>query len=496
MSGLGRPGPSRFPYPDRPQPSPGVGSGSSGVVRARQVIVIGANGSKIVITPGTSAQIALYPPGLPAGGQPGLLFAEDQGGGPGGQLVTVLEAPNFPGGATNPAILLTSPSQDGVSFPSSITFSDVSLISFANVTAVIAPSGDATGATDAATLNFALSVGYAVQLLPGTFYVNAPLEYPGGAVITGAGRSGISVYQQTTIQAAAAVDAVFCSSGWLEATNTQSQDPVTITGLKVNGNGLATYGIVSQNYDSLFADLEISNVTGDGIRFDTKSQSGSQTITGTAVNNRVRHCTFQSCGRGFATNEANLGSLAFTDGYLESCDIATVTGSAGVCIMGATGWHIAGNHLYGLPGHGIQLGQMYMTRVIGNYVETWGTSATASTYRGIDNFTFGSSDEGAGSVIAGNTLNLLNAPGNNGSQIEGITVNCLSNNSASFAITGNLLDCFPAAGFTNAYGIVLFNTGSASTLNITSTGNNLTGHWTAAVHQVPNGGTINLSAGV
>lgn len=48
MTGLGTPTPSRFPYPGRPQPSPGVAPGSGQIIRARQVIVSGANGGMFV----------------------------------------------------------------------------------------------------------------------------------------------------------------------------------------------------------------------------------------------------------------------------------------------------------------------------------------------------------------------------------------------------------------------------------------------------------------
>lgn len=139
----------------------------------------GADGSEVQLTPGTSAQISLFPAGFPAGGTAGLLFAEAEGGGSGEQLVTVLEAPAFSGSKTTPAILLSSPSEDGVTLLSSITLSDFNYINVANAEAIIAPSGDSTGATDAANINFCLTLGLGVQLLPAPlsapYYINSPI---------------------------------------------------------------------------------------------------------------------------------------------------------------------------------------------------------------------------------------------------------------------------------------------------------------------------------
>lgn len=50
---------------------------------------------------------------------------------------------------------------------------------------VIAPSGDTTGATDAAAINAATAAGKSVQLAPGVYYVNAPLNLGNEATQTG-----------------------------------------------------------------------------------------------------------------------------------------------------------------------------------------------------------------------------------------------------------------------------------------------------------------------
>ncbi len=79
---------------------------------------------------------------------------------------------------------------------------------------------DTSGAMDAAAINKALSAGQAVQLVPGIYYINAPIEYMQNAVIRGAGKSGLGIFSQTTIRATTAMDAMLCSYGWLGGSNT------------------------------------------------------------------------------------------------------------------------------------------------------------------------------------------------------------------------------------------------------------------------------------
>lgn len=61
------------------------------------------------------------------------------------------------------------------------------LISSGHIAQVaIAPSGDSTGATDTTAINNALAANGRVNLLPGTYYTNAPLIIPGNTHLTGA----------------------------------------------------------------------------------------------------------------------------------------------------------------------------------------------------------------------------------------------------------------------------------------------------------------------
>lgn len=328
----------------------------------------------------------------------------------------------------------------------------------------------------------------------GTYMVSALTEFPPGVRFAGGGRSGLSVSSQAVVRASAAMAAVFASSGWTEGTNTATHTGVAFQSLKVDGNNLATHGVVSQNYDSSFTDLEFANVSGDCLRFDAFSQSGSVQIASTGVNNRVAGCTFQNCGRGLATNDVTSGTAVYTDGFARDNIVAGAT-SAGIAVGRASGWLISGNHLYSLSQHGIQAGQMAATRITDNYIETWGTTATAGTYRAIDAATIQQSDSGNGIVIKGNTLRMAAAPGNAASVIEGISVLCANTNSTNVAATGNILRCAPSSGFASATGCRYANVGSGSVLTVASTGNLLTGSWTTGIGQTPAGGTITITAG-
>lgn len=64
LFGLGKPQPSRFPYPGRPQPSPGVAPSPGIVVRANTVIVSGPSGTPVgvfVYQPGTTPALGNPP---------------------------------------------------------------------------------------------------------------------------------------------------------------------------------------------------------------------------------------------------------------------------------------------------------------------------------------------------------------------------------------------------------------------------------------------------
>lgn len=366
---------------------------------------------------------------------------------------------------------------------------------------IIGPSGDTTGVTDAANINGALAGpagfpagGYAVRLMRGTYYVNEPIEMPAYAVLRGAGRPPVTKQGMTVIQAVGALSAVVCSHGWLENTQVTPALGVNISDLQVDGNGTAVRGIVLQTFDSVIENVSVENTTFAGLQFSVLGIGGVVAVAGDAPNNRVISCSFNSTGSYNIRTAESGGSDVFTDGFILDCTLAGA-GVAAICVQQAAGWLISGNHLYGLSQHGMQVGGMDNTRIIGNDIETWGSSAAASTYRAIDGWTFPQFGVN-GSVISGNSMWCLTAPGNAASSIEGINLAVEAGQSAVFAVVGNTLSFRPSSGFVTANGIVWTNLAATCTLTGTSTGNNVPGHWTNDFITVPDGGTITLTAGV
>lgn len=345
----------------------------------------------------------------------------------------------------------------------------------------LAPSGDPSGAADHSQIAAALAAGMPLVLLPGTFYVNAPVEYPAGCSITGAldtyaGSGG------TYIQATATMAAVFCSAGWLENSNGTSQPPVCIENLTISGNNLATYCLVTQNFRSSFSHLRLTGCTSHGFVLAFYGQNGTSGISNTMVENRISNCTVDSAGgAGFiSTDPASTSSI--TDGFLVDCTVSS-PGSTAISISASAGWLIAGNHVYGLPGSGISAGRAEATRIVDNYVETFGSSSTARYYYGI----IATSQEPEGCVIANNTILLTSAIAA-GSHAVGLQVASQGGSAMNFVVTGNLLYCANGVGGTTFGALIQSQPGS--TLGITHSGNGLVGSWGTAYYLYDNGGTI------
>lgn len=158
---------------------------ATGVAGVGIFTATGADGSKVQITAGTSAEIDLTPASLPAGATTGSLFAEAIGSGPGGQLSTVIEAPAFSGQSPG-AIALISESENGTTNPVSAFSIQVGQISLSNSDVWIFPTGDTTGVTDYTLIGLALTLGQSVRLGQGIYYLSQPLIWA-NAQLSGAG---------------------------------------------------------------------------------------------------------------------------------------------------------------------------------------------------------------------------------------------------------------------------------------------------------------------
>ena len=358
----------------------------------------------------------------------------------------------------------------------------------------IPPSGDASGATDAAAVNGALSAGQTVQLIAGTYYVNAAIEVPAHGVVRGAGRDALGSPYVTTIQAVGALVAVIASAGWLENTNTDGVNGTDLSHFTVNGNNTAANGIVLQTFDGRVDDVGVMNTTYSGIAWATLSNNQQAAVSGNLSNNRVTNCVIGNCaGPGIATFESS-ASDTYTDGF---CLFNIVTGcGTGIFIQQSADWLVMGNHVYTVQTHGMVLGDMWNTKVVGNQIDQWGQSTSRNVYRAVDGLQYPS--WGGMNVVMGNVIDVQVAPGNRSSGLEGMNLACHAGSTATWTVTGNNLLCEPARSeFRYAAPLVVTNAASTCVTDLASTGNQVGGGWsTKSWVTVPAGGTINHTTGI
>ena len=358
----------------------------------------------------------------------------------------------------------------------------------------VCPSGDTTGATDAAALNAALSAGKAVQLVPGTYYVNATIEVPAHGVLRGAGRDALGSPYVSTIQAVGPLDAVIASAGWLENTNADGLNGTDLSHFTVDGNSTAINGIVLQTFDGRVDNVGVMNMTYSGIAWSNLSSNQQEPVSGNLSNNRVTNCVIDSCaGPGIATFESS-SSDTYTDGY---CLFNIVTGcGTGIFIQQSADWLVMGNHVYTVATHGVVLGDMWNTKVVGNQIDQWGQSTSRNVYRAIDGFQYPS--WGGMNVLVGNVIDVQVAPGNRSSGLEGMNLACHAGSTATWTVTGNNLLCEPTRSeFGYADPLVVTNAASTCVTDLASTGNQVSGNWsTRSWVTVPAGGTINHTTGI
>jgi Periplasmic copper-binding protein (NosD) len=358
----------------------------------------------------------------------------------------------------------------------------------------IPPSGDVKGATDATAINRALSAGQAVQLVPGSYYVNATIEVPAHGVLRGAGRDALGSPYVTTIQAVGALDAVIASAGWVQNTNADGLNGSDLSYFTVNGNNTAVNGIVLQTFDGRVDNVAVMKTTYSGIAWSTLSSNQQKPVSGNLSNNRVTNCVIENCaGPGIATFESP-ASDTYTDGY---CLFNIVTGcGTGIFIQQSADWLVLGNHVYTVQTHGVVLGDMWNTKVVGNQIDQWGQSASKSVYRAIDGLQYPS--WGGMNVVTGNVIDVQVAPGNHLSGLEGMNLACHANSTATWTVTGNNLFCEPTASqFHYADPLVVTNAASTCVTDLASTANQAAGNWsTKSWVTVAQGGTIKHTTGV
>ena len=144
------------------------------------------------------------------------------------------------------------------------------------------------------------------------------------------------------------------------------------------------------------------NTTWGGITWSNLSDNQEVGISATVnlSNNRVTNCVVSNCaGPAIGTSESST-SDTYTDGY---CLFNIVTNcGTGIFIQQSADWLVLGNHVYTVQTHGMVLGDMWNTKVIGNQIDQWGQSTSKNVYRAIDGYQYPS--YGGMNVLMGNVI--------------------------------------------------------------------------------------------
>lgn len=240
-----------------------------------------------------------------------------------------------------------------------------------------------------------------VRLAPGRRYVSSG---------PGVGAQGGTIRQAN----GANLEAVVASQGWVDNA-TVADAPIDVQFLNVDGNkannpGATTAGLVLMSATSSIDRCYVTSTPGDGIVVADTNRAGTL-VSNKVLENRISRTTVYAPGaRGILVLDTNSAGKT-TDGYC-SQNIVAFAGAAALEIRRAAGWFITNNHVYASEGHGIVLGSLWCTYVLGNEVDGYGASDTAGAYFGLN---MDVHLIGRPSVIANNTVNCNEGSGNAGS---------------------------------------------------------------------------------
>jgi len=236
-------------------------------------------------------------------------------------------------------------------------------------------------------------------LIHGTCLLNQTIVLLGNRSYLGDSRTG-TILQQAS---GSNLPALLASDSWAND-YTYTGDPVRIAHMTLDGNSsnnTGTTALVIRSWMSVMEDLLVENAGGDGIQITSISRNNVP-LTTSQVNGRLSNLFItNSGGNGIRVVDA---VNAVTDWDLLDSWIAS-SGKSAIYMDNAAGWKIRGNHLYGVPEHGIYANACFSTAIEGNYIEEFGISGgSGNTWYGIACTMQG----GSGSVIANNKVFQLN----------------------------------------------------------------------------------------
>ena len=385
----------------------------------------------------------------------------------------------------------------------------------------------------------ALRAGGILYFPTGTYVVGTTLSLPSWITVRGAGtiKGGLTSSTGCTIQqkTGANLDAVIASSSWLTSGSTYINSPIHLEHIAIDGNatnqtGGQGNGVALCSYQNHINDVEIHNTLGHGLLISDANRSGV-IFTNTQEETHINRLVTRQTGKHGVYVQHYASGQKSTDGFLNDCIIAnsgynwsnptlslmdnavtSLTPYAGVRIESAGGWKISGNHLYALPGSGIEAAG-WATKINDNYIETFGYGAVAGTYYGIANGTGTTVLDSSGNVIstalwmtAGEGVVIADNTIRQTSQAEGYTpqsgTTCVGIAHWGQSVAGDYVGVVTGNSvfFSNALstwvGVRLGMTGSASTtMSVAVAGNNIIGAPTRYT-KTAGTGTLNITGDV
>jgi hypothetical protein len=229
---------------------------------------------------------------------------------------------------------------------------------------------------DTAALQAALNAaaGKAFIFPAGVYIVSASLLYPGNIKIFGVGNNSVIKVKTGT----ALTTPVLCSADWYN-NSTTCGSPVEISDIQIDGNsatsGANAHGFVAMNYWSSFDRISINTVAGDGFLYSAQSRNGTH-ISNTCVEPKISRIQIRTCGGdGIHIKDSGSPLNSCTDGFLGDC-IVTAAGAKGINHEMGPGWTVTGNHVYGTVGSAMKIDKCYATRLIGNYIDGFGSGSS------------------------------------------------------------------------------------------------------------------------
>jgi len=236
--------------------------------------------------------------------------------------------------------------------------------------------------------------------------VNQTIVLSGNRTYSGDSRTGTIIRQADGSN----LPALLASDSWA-LDSAATGEPIRIAHLTLDGNSAnnaRTNALVIRSWLTVIEDLQVENAPGDGIQITNLSKNNVP-LQNTQVNGTLSDCFITGSG-GNGIHVVDTGN-SVTDWNLLDSWVAT-SGQSAILMDNAAGWRIAGNHLYGVPQHGIFASRCYATAIESNYIEDFGDSGgKGNTWYGIACTVQG----GAASVLSANKVFQFNGEPPSGS---------------------------------------------------------------------------------